>query len=144
MRADPRLSGYLSRALSHEMAAVQQYLLQAKLVGLWGLAGQSSRFREDVDEELVHAERLMERMLILGIPCNATQLPPIRPGRTLEEMLHIDRDIEIDAIRLYEEAAAYCERRRDGETLQLMRSILDDELVHLQELDKQLATLPKE
>ena len=144
MRADPRLSGYLSRALSHEMAAVQQYLLQAKLVGLWGLAGQSSRFREDVNEELVHAERLMERMLILGIPCNATQLPPIRPGRTLEEMLHIDRDIEIDAIRLYQEAAAYCERRRDGETLLLMRSILDDELAHLEELDKQLATLRKE
>lgn len=144
MRADPRLSGYLSRALSHEMAAVQQYLLQAKLVGLWGLAEQSSHFRDDVNEELVHAERLMERMLVLGIPCNATQLPPIRPGRTLEEMLYIDRDIEIDAIRLYEEAAAYCERRRDSETLQLMRSILDDELVHLQDLDKQLATLPKE
>lgn len=144
MRADPRLSGYLSRALSHEMAAVQQYLLQAKLVGLWGLAEQGSRFRDDVNEELEHAERLMERMLVLGIPCNATQLPPIRPGRTLEEMLYIDRDLEIDAIRLYEEAAAYCERRRDGETMQLMRSILDDELAHLRELDQQLAALPKE
>ena len=69
MQTDPRLSGYLSRALSHEMAAVQQYLLQAKLVGMWGMATQSAKFRTDVSEELTHAERLMERMLILGIPC---------------------------------------------------------------------------
>ena len=37
MRPDPRLSAYLTRALSHEMAAVHQYLMQAKLVGLWGM-----------------------------------------------------------------------------------------------------------
>ena len=125
------------------MAAVQQYLLQAKLTGMWGLSAQSAHFRNDVSEELVHAERLMARMLELGIPCNGMQLPPMRPGRNLEEMLHIDREIEIEAIRLYEEAAAYCARRQDTETLQLMRSILDDELGHLRELDQQLSALPK-
>ena len=144
MHTDPRLSGYLSRALSHEMAAVQQYLLQAKLTGMWGLSAQSAHFRNDVSEELVHAERLMERMLVLGIPCNATQLPPIRPGRTLEEMLHIDRQLEIEAIRLYEEAASYCARRQDGETQALMRALLEDELGHLKELDRQLSELQKE
>ena len=144
MYADPRISGYLSRALSHEMAAVQQYLLQAKLTGMWGLSAQSAKFRLDVSEELVHAERLMERMLILGIPCNATQLPPIRPGRTLEEMLQIDRLLEIEAIHLYEEAANYCGRRQDAETQVLMLDILKDELGHLQDLDQQLATLQKE
>ena len=123
------------------MAAVQQYLFQATLTGMWGLSEQSAHFRNDVSEELVHAERLMARMLVLGIPCNATQLPPIRAGRTLEEMLHIDRQLEIEAIRLYEEAVAYCARRQDGETLQLMRGILEDELGHLRELDQQLSAL---
>ena len=141
MQPDPRLSGYLSRALSHEMAAVQQYLLQAKLTGMWGLSAQSAKFRNDVSEELVHAERLMERMLILGISCNATQLPPTRPGRTLEEMLHIDRELEVEAIRLYGEAALYCGRRQDRETQALMQAILEDELGHLKELDQQLSEL---
>ena len=144
MYADPRTSGYLSRALSHEMAAVQQYLLQSKLTSMWGLSAQSAKLRLDVSEELVHAERLMERMLILGIPCNATQLPPIRPGRTLEEMLQIDRQLEIEAIRLYEEAANYCGRRQDVETQALMLDILKDEIGHLQDLDQQLATLPQD
>ena len=74
MQQDLRLSGHLSRALSHEMAVVQQYLLQAKLVDMWGMAAQSAKFRTDVSEELTHAERLMERMLILGIPCNGKLL----------------------------------------------------------------------
>ena len=143
MTCDPRLGGYLSRALSHEMAAVQQYLLQAKLVGLWGMDKQSALFRHDVSEELVHAERLMERMLILGIPCNAVMLPPIRSGRTLEEMLTIDHQMELEAVRLYEEAAHYCARRQDKETHALLNAILQDELGHLKDLEQQLSALQK-
>ena len=143
MPTDARLSGYLSRALSHEMAAVQQYLLQAKLTALWGLSAPSAQFRRDASDELVHAERLMERMLILGIPCNATQLPAVRLGRTLEEMLQIDRMLEIEVIRLYEEAALYCGRRRDGDTQALMQDLLQDELGHLKDLDQQLSALNK-
>ena len=143
MACDPRLSGYLSRALSHEMAAVQQYLLQAKLTSMWGMAAQSTHFRRDVEEELVHAERLMERMLQLGIPCNATQLPAVRPGRTLEEMLLIDVQLELEAVRLYEEAAHYSARRQDNETQALLNAILQDELGHLKDLEQQLSSLNK-
>ncbi|MBW8072482.1 MAG: bacterioferritin [Ferrovum sp.] len=144
MHMDPRLNGYLARALTHELAAVQQYLMQAKLTGMWGLSAQSAQFRRDVNEELVHAERLMERMLVLGVPCNATQLPPIRPGRTLAEMLEIDRKLEIEAVRLYEEAMLYCARRHDEETQALMHALMEDELGHLKELDQQLSELQGE
>ena len=141
MYSDPRLSGYLTRALSHELAAVQQYLMQAKLAALWGMADLSTRMREDVNEELVHAERLMERMLVLGIPSNALQLPPARTGRSVEEMLQIDRVLEIDVIRLYEEAGHYCARIRDSETQALFADILQDELGHLGELDRMLSEI---
>lgn len=141
MQSDPRLSGYLSRALSHELAAVQQYLMQAKLAGLWGMADMSARLRTDVNEELIHAERLMTRMLVLGIPSNATQLPPARTGRSVEEMLQIDRVLEIEAIRLYEEATHYCARIRDCETQALFADILQDELGHLSDLDRMLAEI---
>lgn len=143
MYSDPRLSGYLSRALSHELAAVQQYLMQSKLVALWGMADMSARMRSDVNEELVHAERLMTRMLILGIPSNATQLPPVRTGRSIEEMLQIDRVLEVEAIHLYEEMMHYCSRIRDYETHALCADILKDELGHLGELDRMLVELQK-
>ncbi|MDP2027161.1 bacterioferritin [Sulfuriferula sp.] len=143
MYSDPRLSGYLTRALSHELAAVQQYLMQARLVGLWGMADMSARLREDVNEELVHAERLMERMLVLGIPSNATQLPAVRTGRSVEEMLQIDRELEIEAVRLYEDAVHYCARIRDSETQVLFADILQDELGHLGDLDRMLTEIQK-
>ncbi len=141
MYPDPRLSGYLTRALSHELAAVQQYLMQSKLADLWGLAELSARMRADVNEELVHAERLMTRMLMLGIPCNATLLPAVRTGRSVEEMLQIDRNLEIEAIHLYEEAVHYCTRIRDSETQALCADILQDELGHLGELDRMLTEI---
>lgn len=143
MYPDPRLSGYLTRALSHELAAVQQYLMQSRLADLWGMAEMSARMRTDVNEELVHAERLMTRMLLLGIPSNAVQLPPVRTGRSVEEMLQIDRVLEIEAIHLYEEAAHYCMRIRDSETQALCADILQDELGHLGELDRMLTEIQK-
>ena len=138
MQPDPRLSGHLTRALSHELAAVQQYLMQAKLVGLWGMPEMSRQIRKDVHEELEHAERLMERMLVLGVPSNATQLPPVRTGRCLEEMWQINRLLEIDAVRLYEEGSHYCARIGDIETQALFEGILKEELGHLGELERLL------
>jgi bacterioferritin len=138
MAIDPRLTGYLARALSHEMTAVQQYVAQASLAGMLGLDKHSRRFRDDAEEELRHAQQLIKRMLVLGTPSNGTQLQPIRPGRNLEEMLLIDRESEIQVIRLYEEATHYCARMRDSETQDLFAGLLQDELNHLHDLERML------
>jgi bacterioferritin len=136
MAMDPRLLGYLNRALGHELAAVQQYLAQSKLCDLWDMAEYCSHFRQDVVEELGHVESLMGALLKLGVTPHATQLPPVRLGRTLEEMLAIDRALEVEAVRLYEEAAAYCTRVRDFAHHALFAQIQRDEMQHLDELDK--------
>ena len=141
MANDPRMTGYLMRALSAEMAAVQQYLTQSSLSAMWQLKEYSGRFRRDAEEELGHAQRLIEHMLMLGIPFNGTQLPPIRPGRSLEEMLLIDRDLEIDVIRLYEEAAHYCARVRAEGLQALFAGLLQEELGHLRDLDHLLTEM---
>lgn len=145
MAMDPRLIGYLTRALDHEMAAVQQYMAQSRLCELWSMADYCAHFRQDVTEELGHVESLMDALLRLGVSPHATQLPPVRLGRSLEEMIAIDRVLEIEAIRLYEEGAAYCTRVRDFAHHALFEKILRDELQHLEELDKMEASLqPKE
>ena len=138
---DQRLRGYLNRALGHEMAAVQQYMAQSRLCDLWQLADYCSHFHQDVIEELGHVSSLTDALLKLGAAPNATQLPPVRLGRTLEEMLAIDRVLEVEAVRLYEEAAAYCIRVRDAAHHALFQKILNDELEHLHELDRMEADL---
>jgi len=142
MAMDSRLHGYLVRALSHEMAAVQQYMAQSKLCDLWNMAEHCSHFRQDVIEELGHVESLMEALLKLGVTPQVTQLPAVRLGRSLEEMLAIDRVLEVEAVRLYEEAASYCARVRDVVHHTLFTQIMRDELHHLDDLDKMIASLP--
>lgn len=144
MVSDLRLIGLLSRALNHELSAVQQYLAQATLTALWGMEAESKRFREDVHAELRHAEQLMETLLSYGVAPGAAQLSPVRMGRTLAEMLAMDRVLEVEAVRIYEEAVRYCERIRAAQVCALLSKILEDEVAHIKELDEWRATLPKE
>lgn len=141
MAADPRIRGHLLRALGHEMGAVQQYLAQASLAEIWDLDEYGRRFRRDGIDELAHVERLIRRMLVLSITPNVSGIAPVRTGRSVEEMLLIDRELEIDAIQSYDDAARYCARVGDNETAELFAGLLREELEHLSSLDEALASL---
>lgn len=142
MAIDPRLLGYLNRALVHEMAAVQQYMAQSRICDQWGMDDYCAHFRQDVTEELGHVQSLIDALLRLGATPNAMQLPAVRLGRSMREMIAIDHVLEVEAVRLYEEAAAYCARVRNFEHHNLFTAILRDELTHLEELAKMEALLP--
>jgi bacterioferritin len=132
---DPRLRGYLVRALGHETGAVQLYMAQAILAEMWGLHEQSRQFRTDGLEELDHVERVMRRLLEFGLAPPSLNGPPVRLGRSVEEMLLIDREMEVDVIRLYEEARLYSARIRDHASEELFAGLLGDELEHLAHID---------
>ena len=135
MSVDPRTLGWLSRALKHEMSAVQQYLAQSVLARLWGDEALSSKLRSEAVEELGHAERLMERLIAVGVAPSAGNLPPSRLGRSVDEMLAADRELEVDAVRLYQEAVAHAQRMRDSGSASLLADILAEEMEHVREID---------
>lgn len=135
MSVDPRTLGWLARALTHEMSAVQQYLAQSVLARLWGDEALAAKLRHEAVEEMEHAERLMERLILLGVAPSAGNLPPARLGRSVEALLAADRKLEADAVRLYQEAAAHARRMRDADSAALLESILGEEMAHVQELD---------
>ena len=56
-------------------------------------------------------------------------------------MLLIDRGLEIEVIRLYDEAANYCARLRAQELQVLFADLLQEELDHLRDLDHLLAEM---
>lgn len=139
MSADPRTLGWLSRALTHELAAVQQYLAQSVLARLWGDEALAQYLRREATEELVHAEQLMERLILLGVPPSASGLPVARLGRTVDELLLANRQLEFDAVRLYEEALLHVRRVRDHDTASLLQTIHQEELQHLAHLDHMIS-----
>ena len=135
MSVDPRTLGWLSRALTHEMRAVQQYLAQSVLARMWGDEALSSKLRSEAVEELGHAERLMERLIAVGVAPSAGNLPPSRLGRSADELLAADRELEVEAVRLYQEAVAHAQRMRDSGSAALLTEILAEELEHVQDID---------
>jgi bacterioferritin len=136
--SDPRIVGYLGRAISHEFSAAQQYLAQSKLVALWGLEAESADFRKDAHEEMGHADMLIARMLHHGSVPGGSQLAAVRVARSLVDLLLQNREMELDAVRLYEEAMSYCQRRRATDDAQLFERIMNDEIAHIREIDVKL------
>jgi len=141
---NPKLNGYLHRALDHEMAAVQQYLTQATLCELWGLQEAAARFQHEAEEELEHAQRLIRHMLTLGLLPNSTQLPAIRATHSLKQMLLADWQLEADVVHLYSEASQYSVRIGDDASFSLFDGLLQEEREHLAWVETWLAEMEHE
>ncbi len=140
-KADERVAGYLGRALSLELSAVQLYSTQAQLVATWGLKAAAERFKEETREELDHAERIIGRMLALGLAPSASQLRPVRLGQCLSELLTYNRQFESELIRLYSNAERYCARQGDIDNRMFFGSLLEEERAHEAEFAAWLAEL---
>ena len=134
VNADQRVLGYLGRALSLELSAVQLYSTQAMLVASWGLADVAEKFRAESVEEMGHAERIISRMLALGVAPNASQLRPVCLGQTLMELLQHDHAFEKELVGLYGDAASYCSRSGDQDSRLFFEGLLGEEQAHAKEL----------
>jgi len=139
--AHPRVLGYLGRALSLELSAVQQYMTQASLVELWGDGDAADRFRQETVEELHHAERIVKRMLALGVAPAASQLLPVTHAADLVELLRRNAVLENNLIAHYAEAMRFCLQIGDGDQHAFFQALWQEEQHHGQELATWLAHL---
>ena len=128
--ADQWVLGYLGRALSLEMTAVQQYATQAKLVSAWGLTAEASKLQAESLEEMGHVERVITRMLALGAAPNASILRPVKLGSNLRELLIEDAILERDLVELYSQAVNHCARNGDHDSRKFFEDLLKEEQEH--------------
>ena len=141
--SDPRVLGYLGRALSLEFSAVQQYSTQARLVATWGLAEPAKRLRNEATEELGHVDRIISRMLALGVAPNASQLRPVQLGQDLQALLRHDQTLEHELVHLYDDATRYCARQGDHDSRLFFEALLEEERAHGRELAQWLEELQR-
>ncbi len=137
----PRVLGYLGRALSLELSAVQQYMTQSSLVELWGETDAADRFRQDTVEEMRHAERIVRQMLQLGVAPAASQLQPVRHAGDLIGLLRLDAVLEQDLIQHYAEAVRFCLLIGDGNNGSFFQSLWKEEQHHGEDLSAWLGSL---
>ncbi len=142
-RSDQRILGYLGRALSLELSAVQLYSTQARLVATWGLDEPARRLREEAHEEMGHVERIIARMLALGVAPNASQLRPALLGGDLQSLLQADYAFEMELVQLYLDAATHGARIGSYDDRVFFQALLEEEQVHARELIEWMQALER-
>jgi len=138
MKGDAKVIEYLNRALKHELTAINQFFLHARMLEDWGLEKYNQKEYNESIEEMQHADKLIKRILFLeGLP-NLQDLGKLLIGENVWEIINNDREIELGALDLYREAVAHCEAVQDYATRDLFAQLLAEEEEHLDWLDTQI------
>ncbi len=141
MRGDEKVIEQLNVALSNEMSAAVQYMVQAEMCANWGYHRLSALTKARAIEEMKHAERLIERVIFLdGTPDVAVPLTP-KIGVNVQQQLEIDLTDETGAIKEYNDASRICREAGDAGSKDLFESLLHDEERHADFLEAQLHSI---
>ncbi|QGZ65189.1 bacterioferritin [Paraburkholderia acidisoli] len=143
MQADPKVIQYLNAELKNELTAINQYFLHARLYKHWGLEALGKHEYEESIEEMKHADKLIERILMLdGLP-NLQDLGKLLVGESVREALECDLKLEYIAQGQCKESIVYCESVRDFVSREIFVEILDDTEDHIDWLETQLGLIDK-
>jgi len=143
MKAKQKTLDDLQTALSMELAAVNQYLLHAYVLEDWGLNRLAAKMREEMHEELGHAQSYVGRIMFLkGDPEVKAAKTPQR-AQSLKDMFEADLADEEDAIKFYTKAANAAAEAGDIGTRTLFEKIVLDEEGHKAWLELQLDLLQR-
>ncbi len=138
MKGDKKVIDYLNKALRMELTAVSQFWLHYRLQKDWGYGKLAKKMREESIEEMEHADKLIDRIIFLEGHPNLQTLDPLRIGENVRETLTCDLAAEMDALKLYNEARAYCAQAGDYASMHLFEELILDEQGHVDFLETQI------
>jgi bacterioferritin len=143
MQGDAEVLKLLNEQLTSELTAINQYFLHSKMQHSWGFTEIAKHSRAESMEEMVHAERITDRILLLdGLP-NYQRIGSLRIGQTLREQFESDLAIEYEVLARLRPGIAMCREKQDSTTATLFEEILADEEQHVDYLETQLQLMDK-
>lgn len=143
MKGNAEIIQWLNRQLQHELTAVNQYFLHARMFKNWGFESLGKHEYDESIEEMKHADALIERILLMeGLP-NLQDLGSLMIGERADECITCDLKLERVSRETLVAAIAACEAAKDYISREVLEHILDDTEEHIDWAETQLDLIQK-
>ena len=133
----------LNKAVADELAAVHQYMYFHFHCDDQGYDLLAGLFRRTAIEEMMHIEKLAERILFLKGEVEMLAAHPVKKIHDVKEMLELASKMETESARDYNLWANECAHNADSATKKIFELLVEDVERHFDQYDKEMDNLVK-
>lgn len=133
----------LNKAIGDELAAVHQYMYFHFRCDDLGYDLLSNLFRRTAIEEMIHVEKIAERILFLKGEVEMKAAYEVQKIHDVKNMLELAAGMEEESMKDYNEWANECSKNADSASKKIFEALVDDEERHFDQYDKEMENLIK-
>jgi bacterioferritin len=133
----------LNKAVADELSAVHQYMYFHFHCDDQGYNLLSSLFKRTAIEEMIHVEKLADRILFLGGDVNMEPQDPVKRVKDVKDMLEMACSMEEASAKDYNKMALECSANADSVSKKIFEELVADEERHYDAYDRELDNLKR-
>ena len=141
MKGNAEVIGVLQEVLSAELTAVNQYFIHARMNENWGYKKLAAYIRKESIEEMMHAQKVIDRILYFDGAPNMSKYMKINVGKDVPEQFRNDLEVEYLAVPRLNKGIEVARAIGDNGTRALLEDILKEEEEHVDWLEAQLGLI---
>lgn len=136
MKSSPKIIEALNGLLMDELTAINQYVLHASMCENWGYTKLADILQKHAITEMQHAEKLIDRILLMDGKPYVAQLKTMHIGYDVEKIIAGNLKLEYGAKESYNRAIEMAVAEGDNVSRELMEANLrDEEALHIDYLE---------
>jgi len=128
----------LNKAIADELTAVHQYMYFHFHCDDQGLDLLSVLFKRTAIEEMMHIERLADRILFLKGEVEISASAEVKKEHDVKVMVQMAAEMETHSASDYNKWANECSQNADSVSRKLFEALVEDEERHFSQYDKEI------